>query len=189
VFLETSKEMNMTGLNFASIVCPRTLATMLIAGGLASSLSCNSDVKRQIDSNYVLQEEPQGALDVLAARKDAKNQQEVVVVGRIGGRVDPWINELAAFPIVDRSLTPCNEIEGDTCATPWDYCCEPDLADATVLVTFVDENGQMVRTAARDLLPIKELDTVIVQGKAKRDDAGNVTILASKLYVKGETTP
>ncbi len=65
------------------------------------------------------------------SRKMPKTQQDVVVVGRIGGRVNPWVKGTAAFPIVDRSLKPCNEIEGDTCETPWDYCCEAELPKAT----------------------------------------------------------
>ena len=98
----------------------------------------------------------------------------------------------AAFSIVDRSLKPCNEIEGDTCKTPWDYCCEADLAKATVLVMFVDDKGKLVKQDARELLGVKELDTVFVHGKAKRDKAGNITLLASKLYVpetEKEATP
>lgn len=172
-------------MNWVSIFCPRRLPALLIAGALVASLSCGAAVDK-IETDYLLKEEPQGAQDVLAARKDAKDQQEITVVGRIGGRVDPWIKSLAAFSIVDRSLKPCNEIEGDTCETPWDYCCEPNLADATVLVTFVDDQGQVIKQAARELLPVEELSTVVVQGKAKRDDAGNVTILASKLFVKSD---
>lgn len=37
---------------------------------------------------------------------------------------------------------------------------------------------------ARELLKVKELSTVVVKGKAQRDDAGNLTILASGVYVK-----
>ena len=65
----------------------------------------------------------------------------------------------------------------------WDYCCEADLPKATVLVMVVDEDGKIVKQDARELLGVKELDTVFIQGKAKRDKAGNVTILASKLFV------
>ena len=52
-----------------------------------------------------------------------------------------------------------------------------------MLVMFVDETGTIVRKDAREMLGVKELDTVVVQGKARRDKAGNVVILASKLYV------
>ena len=37
---------------------------------------------------------------------------------------------------------------------------------------------------ARELLNVKELTTVVVTGKAQRDDAGNLTILATGVYVK-----
>ena len=132
---------------------------------------------------YKLEEQPKDASDVIALRKEAKNQQDVVVVGRIGGRPNPWIKGTAAFSIVDRSLMPCNEIEGDTCKTPWDYCCESDLPKATVLVMFVDENGKIVKQDARELLGVKELDTLTIVGKVKRDDVGNVTVMASKVFV------
>jgi hypothetical protein len=135
---------------------------------------------------YKLAEAPKDAAEVLATREAAKDQQPVVVVGRIGGRTNPWIKGVAAFSIVDRSLTPCNEIEGDTCPTPWDYCCEADLPKATVFVTFVDGDGKVVKQDARELLGVKELDTVFIEGKAKRDKAGNVTVVASKLFVQSD---
>jgi hypothetical protein len=133
---------------------------------------------------FLLEKEPKGAVDVLALRKDAKDQQDIVVVGRIGGRVNPWVKGMAAFPIVDRSLAPCNETAGDTCKTPWDYCCEADLPKATVLVMFTDESGKVIKKDARELLQVKELQTVVITGKAKRDKAGNVTVLASKVHIR-----
>jgi hypothetical protein len=141
-------------------------------------------VAAAFDSSMVLEKKPTGAVEVLALRKDVKDKQSVVVVGRIGGRPNPWIKGTAAFPIVDRSLKPCNEIEGDTCKTPWDYCCEAHVAQATVFVMFIDENGKVIKKDARELLHVKELQTVVVQGTAKRDKAGNVTILASKIYIR-----
>jgi hypothetical protein len=137
-------------------------------------------------SKYLLKEEPEEPADVIAFRKEAKDKKDAVVIGRIGGRSNPWVKNAAAFSIVDRSLKPCNEREGDSCTKPWDYCCESDLPKATVLVMMVDENGKVVREDARKLLSVKELQTVVVQGKAKRDKAGNVTVLASKLYVRSD---
>jgi hypothetical protein len=134
----------------------------------------------------VLKKEPKGAVDVLALRKDAKDKQDVVVVGRIGGRVSPWVKGTAVFPIVDRTLKPCNEIPGDACKTPWDYCCETNVPKATVLVMFVDEKGKVIKKDPRKLFDVKELSTVVVQGTAKRDKAGNVTVLATKLHVRDD---
>ena len=79
----------------------------------------------------------------------------------------------------------CNDREGDDCPTPWDYCCETDrLPQATALVKIVDSAGKLVAIDARKLLPLKELQTVVVPGTAQRDEAGNLTILANGVYVK-----
>jgi hypothetical protein len=136
-----------------------------------------------LDGSYLIQNEPAGAADVMAVRQNAKDQQDVLIVGRIGGKKNPWIKGVAAFPIVDRSLESCDQ-KGHNCPTPWDYCCSTNLPKAMVLVMFVDEQGEVVKKDARELLGVKELDTVVVQGKAKRDKAGNVVILASKLHVQ-----
>jgi hypothetical protein len=151
--------------------------------GTATSVSAAAPTASTVDKNFLLEEEPKDAADVVATRKDSKDQQEIVVVGRIGGRVNPWVKGMAAFSIVDRTLTPCNEIEGDTCKTPWDYCCEANLSKATLLVMLTNKEGKVVKKDARELLGVKELDTVTLVGKAKRDKSGNVSILASKVYI------
>lgn len=58
------------------------------------------------------------------------------------------------------------------------------LSSSTALIKVVDDNGQLVELDARELLKVRELDTVVVSGKAKRDDAGNLTILASRVHVR-----
>jgi hypothetical protein len=152
----------------------------------AISVSAAAPAASTVDKSYLLEEEPKDAADVIATRKDSKDQQDVVVVGRIGGRVNPWAKGMAAFSIVDRTLRPCNEIEGDTCKTPWDYCCEPNLSKATVLVMVTSKDGKVVMKDARQLLGVKELDTVTLVGKAKRDKAGNLSILVSKVYIASD---
>ena len=41
-----------------------------------------------------------------------------------------------------------------------------------------------MKADAKLLLKVKELSTVIVKGKAQRDEAGNLTVLASGVFVK-----
>jgi hypothetical protein len=157
---------------------------MLLLGALsATAVVAEESGRPQVDKRFLLEKEPKEASDVVAVRKDAKDKDEVMVIGRIGGRVNPWIKDAAAFSIVDRSRKPCNEIEGDTCETPWDYCCEADLPKYTLLVMIEDPKGGVVKKDARKLLGVKELDTVYVQGRAKRDKAGNISILATKLFI------
>ena len=134
---------------------------------------------------FLLTAQPDGAEDVIKVRETAKDGDDVVIVGRIGGSENPWIEGRAAFYIVDGSLKACSDIEGDNCPQPWDYCCETaKLPTSTAFVKVVDENGDLVKADARELLKLKELQTVVVKGKAQRDDAGNLNVLASGVYVK-----
>jgi hypothetical protein len=157
----------------------------LLAAAAAAALQVPA-ISAEPDLSVVLKKEPKGAVEVLALKKNAKDQQDVVVVGRIGGRVNPWVKGTAVFPIVDTSLRPCSEMPGDTCKTPWDYCCETNVPKATLLVMFVDEKGRVIKHDPREMFGVKELSTVVVQGKAKRDNAGNVTVVASKIHIRGD---
>lgn len=139
-------------------------------------------------AKWLLKESPSDAKDVIAVREEAKDGDDVVIEGRIGGAVDPWVDGRAAFSIVDRSLIPCNERPGDNCTTPWDYCCDTDrLPKSKATVKFVDEQGKTLATDSRQLLGLEELQTVVVIGKAKRDEAGNLTVLAQSMFVKPST--
>jgi len=137
-------------------------------------------------SQYVLHTEPTDAKGVKELRKSAKDGDDLVVVGRVGGSPKPLVDGRAAFTIVDESLTPCSARPGDTCDTPWDYCCESkeDLAAATVMIKFVDATGKTLPQDAKTLLGITPLKTVVVRGRAKRDVDGNLTVVASALYIR-----
>lgn len=73
-------------------------------------------------AKYLLAAEPEGAADVIKVREDGKDQGDVVIVGRIGGSGNPWIDGMAAFTIVDPSLKHCHELTDDGCLQPWDFC-------------------------------------------------------------------
>ena len=144
-----------------------------------------STVASKAGAKYLLAAEPQAARSILQVRDESKQGDEVVLVGRIGGDVNPWVEGRAAFSLVDLSAKACSDIAGDSCPTPWDYCCETDkLVKGKTLIKLVGDDGQPVATDARELLGVKELDTLVVQGKAQRDDSGNLTILASKIFVR-----
>jgi hypothetical protein len=173
----------------------KTTVTLFLASIVAASIvvlvtGCGGgggdggDGASAVDSRYLLEAEPAGAQDVIQARASAATGDDVIVAGRIGGRIDPWIEGSAAFAIIDRSLKACSDIEGDECPTPWDYCCESDLDTAAALVQLVDESGNVVKTDARQLLGVKELETVVVRGKAVRDEADNLTIRATSIFVR-----
>ena len=164
------------------ITCERILTILLLAT-LVGCTKGTSNTSNIDGSQYQLTSEPTGAIDVLKLRSTAANDDAVVVVGRIGG-AQPWIEGLAAFTLVDSSLPACNEIEGDSCKTPWDYCCEPSLATKQALIKVVNQQGEPLEVGAQELLKLKELQTVVVQGKVKLDASGNMSILASGVYIR-----
>ena len=163
----------------------------LVAIGALVVIGCakSESVAEKFDASpFLLTAEPENGVGVKAARESAKDQDEITIVGRIGGNAEPWVKERAAFYMVDTSLVACSDEteDGETCSclTPWDYCCESDIPSAMVLVKFVDGSGALVKHDAKSNFGVKELDTVVVQGKAERDDAGNMTVLATKMFVR-----
>lgn len=160
-------------------------AIILIVIASLSGCKKNGDqVDSTIDGSiYQLTSEPAGAISVMELRASGKNDDAIVIHGRIGG-AQPWIKGLSAFTLVDSSFRACNEIPDDECPTPWDYCCEPDLSSKTALVKVVDQQGQPLEVGAQQLLGLKELQSVVVQGKLQLDSAGNLSVLASGVYIR-----
>lgn len=145
-----------------------------------------ADVGAATDSAYLLTEKPAETQGVALARKnEAGGEREVAVEGLIGGSEEPFVEGMAAFTIVDLAIPPCGaDGEDDDCPTPWDYCCKTDkLKDNSALVKIVGPDGKTVSKDARELLGVKELSKVVVQGKARQDEQGNLTVLADKVYV------
>lgn len=163
---------------------------LLFAAGCTEESSTTTETSNapapSVDgSKYLLNEEPSEVATVIEAREKSVDGEDIALVGRIGGSINPWIEGRAAFSIVDPTLKACSDIPGDECKIPWDYCCETQkLPTSMAFVKFVDDDGRPLKTDARKLLSLKELQTVVVRGKAQRDDAGNLTVLASGLFVR-----
>ena len=159
-------------------------ALTLAATGCSETAGTAAAAKPSAEgSAYLATAEPAGGKGVGEVKEAVKDGDEVTLVGRIGGSAEPFVDGLAAFTIVDPAIPYCADDEG--CPTPWDYCCQTDKLPAnSATVKLVDAGGKPVAKGARELLGVKELNTVVVRGKAKRDDAGNLTVLADQIYVK-----
>lgn len=136
-------------------------------------------------SKYILVEEPEGAVGVILAREEAKDLDDIVLVGRIGGRKNPWIEGRSAFTVIDASMTVvadgAESEEGQVCM---DDCCAALRADCTTLVKIVDPQGQIVPVDARELLGVKENDMVVVQGQTQRGEDGSFSVVATGVHVR-----
>ena len=121
-----------------------------------------------------------GAQDISAARKAGglKVGQEVVLRGRVGGAIDPFVPGRAVFTLVGRGLKACNENPDDACSKPWDYCCETkaDIAANSATMQVVDGKGKVLRTDIKGRRGIKELSEITVVGKVAVADGKSLVV-------------
>ena len=134
---------------------------------------------------FLLADEPDGAIGVIEARDTAEDGQPLVIVGRIGGAANPWIEGRAAFTLLDASMAlvadGTESQEGEICL---DDCCAEERGKCTTLVKVVDADGKLVAADSRKLLGVTEADTVVIQGTASKDESGNFTVLAQGVFVR-----
>lgn len=178
---------------WASVVVVPSLLLVMLAGCASESTesaATSAAGPSAAGQKFLAASEPAGAENIIRVREESKDGDEVTVVGRIGGDVNPWVEGRAVFSLVDLSAKACSDIHGDGCPTPWDYCCDSDtVKKGKALIKLVGDDGKPVATDARELLGVKELDTLVVQGQADRDDAGNLTVLASRIFVRAPAVP
>lgn len=138
-------------------------------------------------SNWVLTSAPADAVPVGEAKSSVSEGDEVVIRGRIGGRVQPIAADSSVFTIVDMKLKHCGQLHGDTCPQPWDYCCEPpaSLTAHSATVQLVNADGAALETDPIKA-GLKALDEVIVVGTiGPRPNDKVLTIKATGVYRVG----
>ncbi|MGE3165033.1 MAG: hypothetical protein AB7O52_09015 [Planctomycetota bacterium] len=141
-----------------------------------------------LPNGLFLTQAPDNPRTLVASKETAKVGDEVVFTARIGGRRDPFVKSSAVFIVVDPKLLPCNELHGDGCVTPWDYCCETpaDLLAHSATIRIVDDHDAPLAVGLQGTHGLDPLRTVTVRGKvAQRDDAGTLFVVdAAGIYVQ-----
>jgi hypothetical protein len=134
----------------------------------------------------VLTQAPADAKDVSVLKKEAKEGDEVVIRGQVGGDKAPIVNMRAIMSIVDMKLPACNLKPGDDCATPWDFCCETaeSLKANSATIQFTGDNGRPLMTDLRTVNGLGCLSVVVVKGKVMKREKDNLIINASGIYVE-----
>jgi hypothetical protein len=174
----------------ATVSIVTVTALFLGVTGCGTSSSESSDAMEMTNasfdgSKYLLAEEPDGAVGVIEARESAKDGEPVVIVGRIGGAENPWIEGRAAFMLLDASkvIVAAGEdtSEKELCT---EDCCAVERAGCTTLVKIMDASGKVVTADARKLLGLTTEDMVVVRGKAKKDERDNFTVLADAVHIR-----
>ncbi len=138
-------------------------------------------------ASWVLTAEPSDVKSIIDVKAGASEGDRVVIRARIGGRRDPLTAGSPVFTVMDLSVPHCAENPDDTCATPWDYCCEtPDTKKsnaATVQIVGTDGEPISGDAASGGLKPLDEV--VLVGTVGPRPTTDVLTILATGVYRVG----
>lgn len=137
----------------------------------------------------VLAAAPAGdAQAIHVVRTTAKPGDEITLSGRIMGNSKPFVEGRAVFILGDPELlTPCNEIPGDSCETPWDNCCDTkeDKKAGIASIQITGPDGRVLKDGLEGVGGLVKLATVTVTGKvAEGSSADSLVVNASAIQVK-----
>lgn len=157
-------------------------AARLTGAMLALSLAAGASAASDLDKVVVSDKATTKALGVVEAKSAVKDGDKVTVEGK----VKDIVAGQAVFTLADTKMKDCKE-NGENCPTPWDYCCETKetIAKNTATVKVVGEAGgkKALKGEIKGLKGIDHLVKVTAEGTAQKDKAGNLIVLAEKLYV------
>ena len=154
---------------------------------LAFAVAMNSLAADKLPDSLFLKEAPAGAGQVAALKITAKEGDEIVLRGQIGGQEKDVFNaSRAMLMLADMKLVPCNKIPGDKCETPWDFCCVPvnERNKSLAIVQIVDEKGKLLKATLKGAAGLDHLSVLVVKGKVAKNEAGNFIVNASGIYVE-----
>lgn len=157
-------------------------------GGAASGSTAKPPVPVDpLPAGLILEASPGDAADVTSVKATARAGDVVIVRGRIGGGVEPFVAGLSAMTIADRKMVPCSEMKmEDGCKTPWDYCCAAadEKAKGLATIQVVGADGKTLRADLRTA-GLAPLWTVVVKGKVgPRPDPKVLVIDAEGIFVE-----
>ncbi|MCP4594249.1 MAG: hypothetical protein GY842_26260 [bacterium] len=153
----------------------------------ARSTAVNQPAPATLAANLFVPEAPVGARGVTEVKADAGATGAVVVHGRIGGRANPFVDGAAVLLLADASMKACNELHGDGCKTPWDYCCEAreSLTANTATIQIVGADGKPLKINLNGRHGLTPLARITVAGEiTQRDASGTLVINARSIHVQ-----
>jgi hypothetical protein len=179
----------MNRVSLASLLSAFAIALVVVVGcdraGTVSKNSESASAAAALPAGMIVTTAPADAKGVVELKGSAKDGDDVVVRGIVGGTEDPVAANQAIVTLLDTGVTTCDKMgmDKDTCKTPWDACCEKDLSAKVATVQVVGADGKPLKgsLSAAGLKPLKQ---VVVAGKARVPADGKALVIeASKIHV------
>ena len=138
----------------------------------------------------VLSATPAGTpVAIHTARSTAKPGETITISGKIMGNASPFVAGRAAFILGDPELiTPCNEMPGDTCETPWDACCDtPEKKkQGTATIQVVDAEGRALKEPLEGVGGLANLAKVTVTGTVAKESTADLLLVNATAIQAGK---
>ncbi len=130
---------------------------------------------------------PAEPVAVKQLKTQAQAGDEVTMRVVVGGEVSVFVPGRAIMKVIDTEMENLCLKPGDSCKTPWDYCCATaeDLQRHRATVKVVDAQGKTLRVDLKGAGQIEELKTLVVKGVvAQGSDTKNFVVNAQGIYVE-----
>ncbi len=157
------------------------LSTLLIVVSLGGCGDSTTPAGADTGTSWLLAAMPAGAIPVAEAKRTAREGDQVVVRGRIGGRRHPMSPGIAVFVMMDPAIPHCKI---GACKIPWDYCCETpeSITTNSATVQLVGDTGKPMPLDLEEH-GISPLDEVVVVGTVGPRPTDEVFVIhASRLH-------
>ena len=165
-----------------------TVCSGLVAAAMLPGCSDSKNETQSLETSatpaWVLTAAPDGALGVAQAKAIAKEGDEIVIRGTIGGGKHPLSPESPVIRLVDSALYNKCTSGDDHCSTPWDYCCadSDELVAHSATIQLVDAGGEPI-TESPIAHGFAGLDDVVVRGTVgPRPNDAVLVVLATGIY-------
>ena len=171
---------------FVSLTC-LTVALATAGCGVEQAPSTPASAAGYLPAGLFVATPPAGAKSLAEAKSGTSPGDHVVFEARVGGRVEAFVEHRAIFFVADAGLQSCDQIHGESCTTPWDYCCEDpkSLLQNIGTVQVVDASGQPLKQSLLSEHGLEPLRTIVVEGTVQQaDTAGNFVVNADRIHVK-----
>ena len=183
--------MPFSNLRTFAILATTTLAALGTSGcdDSTGSSGLTQAPSATIPAAYFTRNRPEETSNLIQVKPTAQVGEEVVFLARVGGRVEPFVEGIAIFTVVDPGLDSCELMgEEDHCPVPWDYCCEDKnaLTAGSATIRIVGEDMLPFGHSAQGAGGLAPGRFLTVDGVvADRNDDGLFVVDAKRIWVGG----
>ncbi len=178
---------------WVTFVCAALMMSMMIPACRDGSDEADTESNAggastaSLPAGLFLASAPAEPVPVRLLKVQAQEGDEVTMRVVVGGEVSVFVPGGAIVKVIDTEMDNLCLKPGESCKTPWDYCCATadDLQKHRAVVKVVDAQGKTLRTDLKGAGQIKEMKTLVVKGVvAQGSDKKNLVVNAQGIYVE-----